>query len=666
MRQASKFILTASILIFLISLFLLPLVPRSISEKLYCPRLPFAAVGGFLTTIGLSEAYINAWPLARFAPHVFAIFLGLVTIILFTVNRQYKYELELEKRSWLTILAPSYGQGNCKNVLLRHSHWLIYSYIGSTFFFALLKRASNGDAQVYNLARSASMLISGSPIIESHSSSRHAFADIFHDIIFSLDVGINSIQGLGLVCWMENIFALSIVSWISYYSAVQTNRNRHSEWSEQESARNNVACTQLAYISIPMLFFQASTVKNDLAAALFSLISLVLLIQLRELKAHRKLKARQTFFWVVFAFTSLLLAFGIKSYSILTAPALLIFFMLPTRSRNQDEADQRYISDTTHPTRFSCSRFLGVGIITWGLYSSFALLTRHRLNVASNWKSDHIHEVSRHLTPLANGNLLNTDTLLNPLKLIAEFGVQFPLPFHISESSLNLLSHVNKYSDQPYPFAFGGYFGEDIAWPGLGFLVLLVITLIAAISSCLNGRIGTHLNPQQLLFASGFIIIAEMSVLVYWQPWYSRFIDIGIIPMVPLMGSYLSKILSTCTARIATSLIIGLLMLPSFLAFSKSSILLIQSELVNRNHYSIISYGLSEGEIKDALALEEGKSYTICINGSDSPSLLPLMRLAELQSRQLNSFSFSSKRNCYSNKGHLFKAGQVFIREENF
>lgn len=659
-----RIILTASILILITSLILFPLIPRVISEKLLCPRLPLASVGGFFTTIGLSEAYIHAWPVARYAPQVIATFMGAVAMVLFIVNQEYRYELELEKQTMLRLLAPIHRQDSRKNIFLRYGHWLTYFYIGSTFFFALVKRASNGDAQVYNLSRSASMLISGSAIIESHSSSRHAFADIFHDIVFTLDIGINSIQGLGLVCWMENIFALLLVSWISYYSVFHARLDRHSKWLEQASQRSIVTCTQIVYMSMPMLFFQASTVKNDLAASLFSLISLISVVQLRELKAYQKLKLQHTFFCVIFAFTSLVLAFGIKSYSILTAPVLLILFLIPERSRTKNQASYKHLSKITFEGQLSLSRLIGLGLISWGVVISLSLLVKHKLNIASNWNSDHIYEVSRHLTPLSNGRVLNTDTLLNPLKLITEFSLQFPLPFEINASNLRFLGSINRYSDQPYPFAFGGYFGEDIAWPGLGFLILIIVTLIATIFSFLSGTSGRYLNPQKLLFASGCFILAEMSILVYWQPWYSRFIGIGIIPMVPQMSIYLNKLLTICNGKLTTNLIVGLLLLPSFLAFTKSSALLLQSEFINRDHYSTISYGLSEDGIRGKLALEKGKSYKVCINGNNSPSLLPLMHLADLQGRKLNRFSFLSKENCDLNyKGYSFKAGQVTLHE---
>lgn len=76
---------------------------------------------------------------------------------------------------------------------------------------------ANYDSNTYNVARVASMIAEGSPFLQQTSVMRQVFFPVSHDLLFYPDILFNNTRGLGLVCGLEYIVLMCMLSQIALH-----------------------------------------------------------------------------------------------------------------------------------------------------------------------------------------------------------------------------------------------------------------------------------------------------------------------------------------------------------------------------------------------------------------------------------------------------------------
>ena len=651
----------ATLLLVTTSLWILSILPRTITQDFGAPRLPMAASLAFFFSITVSYLNIIFWPYGKWLIPGAALLIS--SCLVFTC-KGIRDELRVEWHCWKALRLTWWIKQKESETLLKAGRLTLSVYTSVTLLLALFKRVSNGDAQVYNLARIPSMLITGTPFLAEHSSSKQAFADLLHDIIYSPDIGIGNIQGLGLVCWIENILILSLVSWIPLYSGTTRSEYAQNKIAPDTQTKKRICWSQIAYMALPMAIFQSTSVKNDLPVVLFSMTALCCLLILIEQRRGFRIENADVASISLTGILNIFLAIGSKSYAILCIPALALIGLLSSTRHENNPTIKKVLMAGKKPQNHIQLKKL---IVSAAILCSIFLFFAHRRNVAVNWWLERDKEIGRHLTPLQEGSLLDPGTLLNPIRVLFEFFIQAPLLTEISPSLTTNASTLNFQS--PYEFRFGGYFGEDIAWPGTIFFLGFIIAFAIFAYNHFNMHSWTKLNTLECSFIYGCFTFITMSLLIHWQPWYSRFIGLGITPCTPYIGAtiehFISNISSPAQKRVAIVALFSIL-IPSMLAAGKSTATFVYSEILNRDHYLNISYSLSSTQIAERLKLSRGASYNVCIEGETSPSLYPLLILAREKSRKGNQIFFPSSQSCdtlINNKMNevTTKAGSVHI-----
>ena len=618
-----------------------------------------AAMGAFAITIAASYGDIIFWPDGRWFVSFLAVSLAAGLIFKTTDSR---YDYAVEWHCWKSLGLTWWHKPEKEDFIESTTRYALAIYTTSTLVIALFKRVSNGDAQIYNLARIPSMLITRSPFLEEHSSSKQAFSDLFHDIIYTIDISVGNFRGLGSTSWVENVLILSMISWIAFYGSKQTYQSREPCSIITAHPKRVVCFTQLVYMAMPMSLFQSTSVKNDLCVVLFSIVSFCSLLVLSHHNERKPLWSRSELTTVIsISMLSLFLGIGSKSYAILCIPALASIGLLCSRDFYINLKSSIYL-----PAKHgmpSISRIASSTVVIISILCSTVVYLRHLFNIQLNWSNEKSLEVAQHLTPMQRGELFNTATLLNPMKVLLEFFVQAPLPFHVKPSlNGNVIGN-----EGPYTFGFGGYFGEDTAWPGTFFFLVLAAALFTFITDRVKAGLLRQLNAFDYSFIYGCLIFIWLTLVVYWQPWYSRFIGFGVVPMVPYVGYFLYRITTKIQFRKrAFAFTLCLLLLPSSLALGKTVATSIYSELIDKDHYIKLSYSMTHSEIVDSLNLEKDAFYDICIARDRSPSFYPLLHLAMSKIKGNNSIRFLSSQECEKKLSQplpdkTLNAGSVFI-----
>lgn len=396
-----------------------------------------------------------------------------------------------------------------------------------------------------------------------------------------------------------------------------------------------VRFAQYACLAMPMVVFQASSVKNDLCLSFYFLSALLALALLANADQSKPSLALRVL-WPICAI-SILIMIGSKGYSLLALPGIFLFALYLRGS-----------SSATFGVRNSKANALArldywAGVGFWkriSLYAFVLLLASILLSfllisksfVAESWGGNVYEEAARHLTPLATGVFPSRELVVNPLRLLVEAAFQWPLLFH-----LDLTSALGGFfsSDRiPYPFAFGSYFGEDIAWPSPLFWLVGVAVAISSVFAylrkpCPQSRLSIcRLSLASALALAGALNLLAMSIVIFWQPWYSRFLAIGVLPLIPFVARRLAGLDLKGFLRI-----LGLLILvPSAIALLKSVAQVFAFEFFDRDHYHLKAHGMSEARLRDTVLtdLEKDSKFQYCPDHPNSPSLYSLMKIRQV------------------------------------
>ena len=530
-------------------------------------------------------------------------------------------ELELDLRALKTIgvVGSSKRKGGLSFRYLDLFRILVVAYFGSTFLIAIGSGVINGDAQIYNLSRVYSWLLNGTIFLTSHGNGYHAYMSIGHDLLYVLDSSFGSTYGLGLVCWSENIaLFLLVVSTLS-----------KSERVDNIGVSSTGIWSGFLYMAIPLFYFQASSVKNDLAVTLFGMLFFVSTYRLFS-GAGRKSRVGVA----ITALTFGLSTYHVKSYGVLAAvavvPVVVMFFAF--RGKKQHQMTFRKEVMASERKGIALKSIVVMGLVT--------LLIAFSMHVQRYWAIDKAKTVSTYTTGLFQGKGLDMQALTNPFRIIYELVIQLPMPMRVDE--LPGMGFLGEYSG-PYTYSFGGYFGEDIAWCGLGFLIISSY----GVSRYIVRADKRWRTLSGFIFLTSFIYIVLMGLCVLWQPWYSRFIGIFYIGVIGIAAQGLEGVK---LERKKLIFWMGLAYYATLMAAVKGLAIVAYLQFINKDYYSLKSHGMTKDEVrlavrKDLNIKQQRQKVSICIEGGPT---LYIMREIYLQIKKggYAEVIFPSRREC--------------------
>ena len=613
-----------------ISLIYLSLLRAGPLARLKAPLLPLSFILSQATIVPISLVYIGIWNAEQNGLAGLSV-LCASTTILYLYRRTLAASIQKEITTWVRIGIPDLGHASPgeKNSphLERMIKILVIAYFTTSFVIALSGNVVNGDAQIYHISRLITFLTQGTAFISETSMPRHAYAEIFHDLQYIYDLGIGNTRGLGLICWLENLSCFLLVSWLGWLIGKW---NTQTDPSCQSLSIKCSQASQLIYISLPMPFFQSVSVKNDLALILVALILIQLLI-IVSTNSVSGTRSELCFCWLT-GMLCLISLVGNKAYGILSIPGLALL-ALALKCRRVDKSLHRENTlyskpEKTRPGKiYSLFAGIWVGVI---LGLNTVIYAYHSHISKTYWSAERNNEVIKNLTFAYQAKISLVEIIFNPLKICFEWLIQAPLFKKVDFSGL-----LPNLQFGPYSYTFGGYFGEDIAWPGLG-LTLLFFILVQGL---FTRRIRCSDDSSGLgkgLFLYSVLTFLVLSQLIYWQPWYSRFIGIALIPLVPLLGFYLNAYLER--GRPVNFFLIFILPLTTLLAVIKSTAILYISTAGEPSYYAKKSHYMKLESIRDALSrIKPGGKVAICSDSINSPSLYPMqLYLKMLMERRHN------------------------------
>lgn len=404
---------------------------------------------------------------------------------------------------------------------------------------AILTPVSNADQLSYNTARLYSFLLVGTPFLQSTTLIHHAFHPIGHDILFIREVLLNQTVGLALLSWLELILFIILSNTLLYEYLNKSNRQSEVDHSN----RHQLLCFALLntlILSQPMVSFQALVAKNDMIIALFilSLICMALrLIQILSI-GDSLLAASTCFILILLCLLQLVNSKGLGVFAI--PPTVIVFMRLCLQySHRIQQYFNRLWSMQTHVLRISSlpatTSLLSLVCLLW-IYTSrvfyFLAFKTHF------WEVDYSAFKISHGPSNLSGHLLST--LVNGTRALVSTLIDIPLMTQIGKNDNSLISMLDSYglTRNGEEYYVGGYFGQDIAWPGLFFNTILCLTGLAVIVRFIRSTKDIRRLLRSILFLNtlpNLIVIYSLSYtllipfFIYWQPQSARYY------MVPFM-----------------------------------------------------------------------------------------------------------------------------------
>ena len=500
---------------------------------------------------------------------------------------------------------------------------LLLAYFSSTFIIALLTGVINGDAQIYNVSRVYSWLLSDTMFLETHSNGYHAYMSIGHDLLYVLDSSIGSTYGLGLVCWSESLALFLLVV------SVACDGSRPFIGKQISPG----VWAALLYMSVPLFYFQSSSVKNDLAVTLFGALFCVCVyrVYIERRLMNKKSQAEM----MVLAITYGLASYNVKSYGILAVIAVLVTVVALAFLKAETRVESMVIRDDldydVKPLVIKSSIVLG----------QIVLMLLFSVHIQRYWGVEKASIVSNYTTGLIRGGVVDMQVLTNPLRIIYEMVLQLPLPIRVE--NLPGMQFLGSHGGT-YEYAFGGYFGEDIAWCGFGFLVVAIYGILRYINSIKQKRIS---QSEFLVYSSCFYMVA-ICLSILWQPWYSRFLGFFYIGIIAIAAQGMAATSSLSGKSLYSWIILG--GYGTLMAAVKGLAIAAHLQFIDSDRYVMKSHGQDVEEIrstiKNSLSSKANENnLDVCIDGG--PTLYILKELyAKVREYDIKEVGFPSREEC--------------------
>ena len=560
----------------------------------------------------------------------------------------------------------------------RSLYRLVFAAACFVIVFANIANPSpaNWDSNTYNVARISSMIAGASPFVEQTSVARQAVLSLSHDVLFYPDILMHNTRGLGLVCGLEFIALMCIISQVSL-SFISRLRNSSIHISDI-SIYPVLILSLCLLLSSDMQSMQAVITKNDLIITLCftsgiylaskytsNEISTATLLMVSMLIGICSLTSKS---YGVIVFLPLVTSFGYAVFSTvsrmwpqgITEPSLLLKSLI-IRVKN---LARQVISS---PARMVYSTAF-VGLSATQLYIDY----RIRQFASINYSAE-ITSITKSWTNSGNGFgealfifLINTTRSAVSILVYSLSSIPCLGP-RLSSRLIKLLN----FGVLTLDIGTGG--GTVFGWPGYGpdtshtsFFVVTSIILSFVAWRRLGRQYSLYLLPDMTRLnrnlSALFLVILSSCVLAYfaityailYQPWIGRFLGPSYVPLIPVSSFILAQYfhLNNKNLRLPGYLfnakflipVVSMLMCVSHvnassfrsdfhLAFSSGYTGIPLPERRYANHIAEITKvePSSYGPLLQHLRVSEFKQRFIC-TGEDSWMLTPMMSSMENKS----------------------------------
>lgn len=528
---------------------------------------------------------------------------------------------------------------------LRPYKWLLStSRVTTTIFIvgslaiSLASQVTNGDSQVYNISRIYTSILSGNLLLDSTSIPTQAFHSIGHDYLYSFDIIWNNLRGLSLLNLVEAVLILVIVDRILIV-------DQQSSSEPYQSQRYCARCiARIILVSMPSLFYQSTTTKNDLILALLgltiSILSARALSRFRScsflmLKAdHLPLIKQCLPLLIAWQFCVLCKGYGIILVVLSFLTGLLVFFLLVRPERRVSIASG-YIWSEGAPLASS------LPIVVLLAYATAA----YYIHVNDLWTNEFTQFAVKH-GPSTILDLLKAFPV-NFLRTLFESAVNLPFPISVEPFKGLPLINTTDFIALGEIYSFGGVVNEDIAWPGLLFSISAGVSICYFLSRSYHSIFvprGSIFLPDRYLisligFGSSILMSLGLVACLYWQPYSSRFFIAPSILVVPFFALIISSLArrrlhfkasaGKCSRTIVFSLIGTGLMLGLGVSISKQAYVGFR-QVMNPDYYIYKSMHASRASLESivgSLVGSQPEVVAICARNQYSASLYLMQQL---------------------------------------
>lgn len=442
-------------------------------------------------------------------------------------------------------------------------------FCGSFFFILFANIAnpspSNWDSNSYNVARISSMIAGASPFVEQTSVARQAILSLSHDVLFYPDILIHNTRGLGLVCALEFIVLLIIITQLSL---IFISRLRNSSIPNSYiSVYPSLILSLCLLLSSDMQAMQSVITKNDLVITLCFTCGLYLACKYISNEISAATLFMGSLLIAVYSSTS-------KSYGIISfLPLGIIYSFVLLRALRHLELRQVIKPRLSLMSLTMRAKILVAHVVTSptsiAYVAAFLGLTGAQLYIDFRIRQfaiiHYFTEVTRISQSWTNSGNGFEKALLIFLINTSRSAVS------ISAYSLSSLPYLGQWLSSPLTklfnldiltldFGTGG--GTEFKWPvyshdtsHTSFLVIasFIFSLIAwrRLRRQYSFYLMLDMSRLDKQLSTLFLIILSSSVLAYltitysilYQPWIGRFLGPSYVPLIPVSSFILAQYL---------------------------------------------------------------------------------------------------------------------------
>lgn len=557
----------------------------------------------------------------------------------------------------------------------------------------LIASPSSWDSYTYNLSRIAHMLIRRTPFITESPSLPQAIFPMGHDLLYTPDILLGNLRGLGIINTLEFIILLGSSVNICDLLRKQGNQPQTKVACMLETAKLITVCL---LISSDQQIFQAISSKNDLVITVYFVMSCFIALTFLQKKDPWCLSSV-----LGCAFLITIYATTCKSYGLICIIPFILLGLFNFQAFNipQPLPLGRALNKTF------LLYLLSIALIMFLIvFHSFSQTAYSHL---SEYQSSVGNLMNRYSDPFSYGKA----AVLNGLRFLLNFAV-YPYSTWLKPQAtapddywlglspiVQLVSRDHFAISEGYAFNLIRKRGEDFSLTS-PLVQLAALLALLSITACLivqkknnksewayfySLRRVLDLRAISLIFIACLAsAILFFSVLSYHN-WYCKYLGFTYVSLIPIL-SWLLVVNSVelCSSRGISLDILGKsTLLPAFratlvvvsLAFMAGSIS-VQSRFFSwsitpgasaSNSYQfydeyLYSIGLKSREaqqrffsqFKDEHTNQSGKMITLCF-GDETPSLAPLLELAKRNpdSKFLRFFPLGSKECSPSSDGGI-------------